>query len=114
MKRFVISLSLILLFIFAVILFDGWYIKTFKKEMNQGIDAIIAAENQAEFIAAGERLRDSYNRRKIILSKLVFTNRMEEMQTLVDKLMAYLDAENESEILATAAELRARINLLRS
>lgn len=114
MKRFLISLILILLFVGGSVVYDQWFMCQFSKEMNNGIDGIIQAQNQLEKEGAVERLNKCYEKRHPIADHLIFSNRLEEIETLLYKLNAYIDREEDAEILATAQELRSRINLLHS
>lgn len=114
MKRFLISLILILLFVGGSVVFDQWFMCRFAKEINGGLDRIVQAEEQSERDEAIKALNQCYDDRHPIADHLIFANRLEEIETLLYKLNAYVEAEDEEEILATAQELRARINLLHS
>ncbi len=114
MKRFLISLILILLFVGGSVVYDQWFMCRFAKEMNDGIDGIIQAQHQSEKENAVEQLNECYAKRHPIADHLIFSNRLEEIETLLYKLNAYIEEQEDAEILATAQEMRSRINLLHS
>ena len=115
MKRFVISLSLILVFIMGAIFFEHWYMQDFAFTMNGQITLLEEAVRKQENVStAMEQLNDAYHRNRPIVSQLVFSNRLEEVETVLYKLNAYIKAADQSEINATIAELRARMRLLSS
>lgn len=115
MKRFIISLSLILLFVIAAVFFDQWYMYGFAEKMNEGVDQlIISMEDAQKRSDAVEILNKTFRKARPIINQLVFANRLEEVETVLYKLNAYIEIGDEREISATAEELRSRVNLLSS
>lgn len=114
MKRFLISLILILLFVGGSVVYDQLFMCRFAKEMDEKIGRIVAAENQEACRDAVVELNSYYGKRHPIADHLIFSNRLEDIETLIYKLNAYVEEDDKKEILATAQELRARINMLHS
>ena len=112
MKRFVISLLLIFVFVSSAVAFDQWYVNRFKNQLNAGVDAVVEAGDERQRLAATEELNAVYDRARFIVSQFVFANRLEEVETLLRKLSAYIEIGNEEEIGATAEEFRSRVDLL--
>jgi hypothetical protein len=114
MKRTVISLILILFFIRLVVCGDLWFMSGFADGMNNGLDAIRDAETFADKKLLANELDSFYESRSFWAHRLIPTGRMEELETLLHKLNAYLKVGDDYEVEATVAEIRARVNLLYS
>lgn len=114
MKRTIISLCIITVLIIAIVVGDLWFMSNFADGMNTRLDAIAGADTIVEKKQLAAELDDFYMKRNFWAHRLVPTNRMEDLETLLHKLNAYLKAEEENEIEATVAEVRARVNLLYS
>ena len=114
MKRTIISLCIITVLIIAIVVGDLWFMSNFADGMNTRLDAIAGADTIVEKKQLAAELDNFYMKRNFWAHRLVPTNRMEDLETLLHKLNAYLKAEEENEIEATVAEVRARVNLLYS
>ena len=114
MKRTLISLSLITVFVVAVAAADIWFMTDFASEMNRRIDLLEQARGYQEQRACALALDEYFESKKLLANRFVLTDRMEEMETLLHKMNSYIETEDEHEVVATAAELRARVNLLYS
>lgn len=114
MRRFLISLGFIMLFVIGSVVFEQWYMYRFAKGMNEGLDDIMEAKQYVKQTEAMGALNDFYEKNHPVISHLVFSNRLEEIETVLHKLNAYVAAEDENEVPATIEELRSRINLLAS
>lgn len=114
MRRTWISFGLLSLFILAVVCGDLWFMSSYADGMNRRLDAITAAATMEEKKSCAAELDAYFTEKNFWAHRLVPTGRMEELETLLHKLNAYLKTEDEHEIEATVAELRARVNLLYS
>ncbi len=114
MKRTVISLSLITAFILAVVIWDLWFMTRYVSGMNDRLDALEAAGSLEEQKSLAMELDDFFMDRNFWAHRVVPTGRMEDLETLLHKLNAYIETEDEHEVEATIAEVRARVNLLYS
>lgn len=114
MKRTWISLVIIIVFIIGVSVLDLWFVSEFAAGMTARLDAVSAAETLPEKKELAEELDRYYQKQQFWAHRLIPTGRLEELEMLLHKLNAYLKTEDEHEIEATAAELRARVNLLYS
>lgn len=114
MKRTLISLGLITVFILAVVIADLWFMTRYAEGMNTRLDAIAEAESYQEKKELAAELDDFFLSRNFWAHRLVPTGRMEELETLLHKLNAYIETEDTHEVVATVAEIRSRVNLLYS
>lgn len=112
MKRFIISLSFIFLFVISVIAFDQWYMDRFENRINQGLDAVLSAKDERGLQESIKMLNEDFYHSRSVVSQFVFANRLEEMETALYKLNAYVEIQDHDEIMATAEEVRARLHLL--
>lgn len=114
MRRTVISLSLILLFIVAVVGGDLWFMSRFADGMNRRLDAVSSAATLVEKKILAKDLDAYYSKQDFWAHRLIPTGRIEELETLLHKLNAYLKVGDMFEVEATVAEIRSRVNLLYS
>ena len=114
MKRTLISLSLITVFVLSVVIGDLWFMTHYVGGINDRLDKLEAAEGLDEQKACAAELDDFFVSHNFWAHRLVPTGRMEELETLLHKLNAYIETEDVHEVEATVAELRARANLLYS
>ncbi len=114
MKRTLISLCLILIFILSVVIADLWFMNRYADGMNRRLDAIVKADSYEEKKRLAGELDVFFVSHDFFAHRLVPTGRMEEMETLLHKLNAYIETEDSHEVAATVAELRSRVNLLYS
>ena len=114
MKRTFISFMVIILFIITVVSADVYVITDFASEMTDRLDMISSTEDFQEQKALAEELDSVYESRRFWLHRFIPTGKLEDIETLLHKLNAYLKEEDEKEIEATAAEIRARVNFLYS
>lgn len=114
MKRTIISLTVIIVFILAVVCGDLWFMSSYAYGMNRHLDAILEADTLELKKQRAIELDDFFVRKNFLAHRLVPTGRMEELETLLNKLNAYLKTNDEHEVEATVAEIRARVNLLYS
>ncbi len=114
MKRTVISLTVITAFVLGVVVWDLWFMTRYVGGMNERLDALEAALEFEEQKACAAQLDDYFLSKNFWAHRLVPTGRMEELETLLHKLNAYIETKDEREVEATIAELRARLNLLYS
>ena len=114
MKRTFISLGVILALILTIVISDIVFITSFAKGLTDRLDAIYQTDLLDEKIAIAKDMDAFYKRKSFMAHRLIPTDRVEEIEMLLHKLNAYLKEEDTNEIEATAAELRARVNLLYS
>ncbi len=114
MKRTMISLGVISVFILGIAIGDLWFMNRYAAGMNEGLDAIAAAESFDEKKMHTAQLEDFFVSQDFWAHRLIPTSRLEELETLLHKLNAYLETEDENEVSATVAEIKARVNLLYS
>ncbi|MBQ8894031.1 MAG: DUF4363 family protein [Clostridia bacterium] len=114
MKRTMVSLILIILFILAVVLGDLWFMSSYAEGMNDRLDALLEAKTLEEKKSCALDLDAFFEKRNFWAHRLVPTGRMEELETLLHKLNAYLKTDDAHEVEATVAEIRSRVNLLYS
>ena len=114
MKRTVISLTVIIVFILAVICGDLWFMSSYAHGMNLRLDAIAQADSLEAKKQRAAELDEYFLKRNFWAHRLVPTGRMEELEALLHKLNAYLKTDDSHEVDATIAEIRARVNLLYS
>lgn len=114
MKRTLISLGLITVFIITVVIADLWFMSRYAEGMNSRLDAIAEAKSYLEKKKLAKELDDFFVSQDFWAHRLVPTGRMEELETLLHKLNAYLETEDSHEVTATVAEIRSRVNLLYS
>lgn len=114
MKRTMTGLIVITVFVVAVVLADLWFMSQYAAGMNERLDAVANAEGFENQKHAAEELDRYFNEQDFWAHRFIPTGRMEELETLLHKLNAYIATEDEHEVLATAAEIRARVNLLYS
>lgn len=114
MKRTIVSLSLITVFILTVAIGDIWFMTGYADGMNRHLDAVEEARGYEEKKICALELDDYYQSKAFWAHRLVPTGRMEEIETLLHKLNAYIETRDDHEVEATVAELRARVNLLYS
>lgn len=114
MKRTMTGLIVITVFVVAVVLADLWFMSQYAAGMNERLDAVANAEGFENQKYAAEELDRYFNEQDFWAHRFIPTGRMEELETLLHKLNAYITTEDEHEVLATAAEIRARVNLLYS
>ena len=114
MKRTFISLSVILFLISLVVFFDLAFMTKFADGMTSRLDLIVESKSIAEQQKLAKELNSFYKSKEFIAHRIIPTDRIEEIETMLHKLNAYIGEEDENEIGATAAEIRARVNLLYS
>lgn len=114
MKRTIISLSLITLFVFGVVFFDLFFMTRYVGALNDRMDLLEHASSREEQIERALDLGEFFKEHKFWANRLIPTDRMEDMETLLHKLNAYIETEDVHEVEATIAELRSRVNLLYS
>lgn len=114
MKRTWISFGVLVVFILAVVCGDLWFMSSYADGMNRRLDAIMEAGTLEDKKSCAEDLDAYFVKKNFWAHRLVPTGRMEELETLLHKLNAYLNTADEHEIEATVAEIRARVNLLYS
>ena len=103
-----------MLFIFAVVFADVYIITDFSSGMTSRLDAISSTEDFQKQTVLAEEMDSYYESRRFWLHRFVPTGKLEDIETLLHKLNAYLKEEDEKEIEATTAEIRARVNFLYS
>ncbi len=114
MKRTMVALGLITLFILTVVLLDFWFMTGFAKEMNNQLDRVEAAESFEEKKEFALKMDEYYSKRSFIAHRLVPTDRLDELKALLHKLNAYIQTKEEHEVLATTAEIRSKVNSMYS
>lgn len=114
MRRIMISLGVISAFILIVVIGDLWFMNRYAARMNEGLDAIANAGTYEEKRQRAEELDVLFEDQSFWAHRLIPTNRLEELSTLLHKLNAYIESEDENEVGATVEEIRARVNLLYS
>ncbi len=112
MKRTVINLTLITLFLTAIAVGDLLFMNRYSKEMNERLDAVEDAQSYEEKQNASKLLCEYFQSKYFLAHRLVHTGRLDEVETLLHKLNAYIKTEDEHEVDATVAELRGRVDLL--
>ncbi len=114
MKRTVISLTLITVFILAVALGDIYFMTGYAEGMNDHLDAVEKAVSFEEKKACALSMDQFFRSKEFWAHRFVPTGRIEELETLLHKLNSYIKTKDDHEVDATVAELRARVNLLYS
>jgi hypothetical protein len=114
MKRTIISLTVIIVFILAVVCADLWFMSSYAYGINRHLDAILEAHTLESKKQRATELDEFFANKDFWAHRLVPTGRMEELEMLLNKLNAYLKTNDEHEVEATVAEIRARVNLLYS
>lgn len=114
MKRTVISLTLITVFILAVAWGDIYFMTGYAKGMNDRLDAVEQAESFEEKKICALSLDRFFRSKGFWAHRFIPTGRIEELETLLHKLNSYIETKDDHEVEATVAELRARVNLLYS
>ena len=114
MKRTFISLAVILAFLVAIVGGDLAFMTTFADGMTKRLDLIIETENVELQKQRTKELNLFYKNKEFWAHRFIPTDRIEEIETMMHKLNAYINESDENEIEATAAEIQARVNLLYS
>ena len=114
MKRTFISLAVILAFLIFIIGTDLIFMTSFADGMTKRLTLIIESDNIAYQREKAKEMDDYFRSKEFFAHRFIPTDRIEEIETRLHKLNAYIDEEDANEIEATAAEIRARINLLYS
>lgn len=114
MKRTFISLAVILAFLIFIIGTDLIFMTSFADGMTKRLTLIIESENIAYQKEKAKEMDDYFRSKEFFAHRFIPTDRIEEIETMLHKLNAYINEEDANEIEATAAEIRARINLLYS
>lgn len=114
MKRTFISLAVILAFLILIIGVDLIFMTSFADGMTKRLTLIIESDNIAYQREKAKEMDDYFRSKDFFAHRFIPTDRIEEIETMLHKLNAYIDEEDANEIEATAAEIRARINLLYS
>ena len=112
MKRTIINLTLITVFLTAVTLGDLWFMHRYSGGMNERLNAVEDAGNYEDQIKASRSLDEYFRKNYYLAHRLIHTGRLDEVETLLHKLNAYIRTEDEHEVAATVAELRGRVDLL--
>ena len=109
MKRIVVSLiAILVIVVFAVlsgILYSRAYVEGFEGLLDE-----LDCTQQKE--AVMDKMIQYYWRHSAIVCRIVPLSRMEEIETLLYKLNAYVKKGDEKETLATSEELRARVKMI--
>ena len=114
MKRTFISFGILISLVLVVVGADLFFMMRFVEGITDRLDQISREdllEKKKEIAADLDRF---YEDNSFWAHRVVPTDRLDEIEMLLHKLNAYLKEEDYNEIEATAAELRARINLLYS
>lgn len=114
MKRTFISFGIILAFLLVIVGTDLVFMTAFADGMTKRLDLIIETENIDLQKKRAKELDDYFRSKEFFAHRFIPTDRIEEIETMLHKLNAYISEEDKNEIEATAAEIRARINLLYS
>ena len=114
MKRTFISFGIILAFLLVIVGTDLVFMTSFADGMTKRLDSIIETENIDLQKKRAKELDDYFRSKEFFAHRFIPTDRIEEIETMLHKLNAYISEEDKNEIEATAAEIRARINLLYS
>ena len=114
MKRTFISFGIILAFLLVIVGTDLVFMTSFADGMTKRLDLIIETENIDLQKQRAKELDDYFRSKEFFAHRFIPTDRIEEIETMLHKLNAYISEEDKNEIEATAAEIRARINLLYS
>lgn len=114
MKRTFISLAVIIFFLLLIIGTDLIFMTSFADGMTNRLNLIIETENIDLQKRLARELDDYYREKEFFAHRFIPTDRIEEIETMMHKLNAYINEEDKNEIEATAAEIQARINLLYS
>lgn len=114
MKRTLTSLIVITVFVVSVVVADLWFMSSYAKGMNERLEQIEKVETMEMKKEAVLDLEHYFKNKNFWAHRIVPTGRLEELETLLYKLNAYIAASDEHEVTATIAELRSRVNLLYS
>ncbi len=114
MKRTFISLAVIILFLLLIIGTDLIFMTSFADGMTNRLNLIIETENVDLQKQRARDLDDYFRSKEFFAHRFIPTDRIEEIETMMHKLNAYINEEDKNEIEATATEIQARINLLYS
>ncbi|MBQ7971787.1 MAG: DUF4363 family protein [Clostridia bacterium] len=114
MKQTFISFGIILAFLLVIVGTDLVFMTSFADGMTKRLDLIIETENIDLQKKRAKELDDYFRSKEFFAHRFIPTDRIEEIETMLHKLNAYISEEDKNEIEATAAEIRARINLLYS
>ena len=114
MKRTIVSLILISLFVCGVVIFDVSFMTNYAKRMNELLDQVEnAADSEAQKDAALQ-LDAYFEKQNFCAHRFVPTGMIDEIETLLYKLNAYISTNDEHEICATISEIRSKVNSLYS
>lgn len=114
MKRTFISLGTIVLLLIAVLAFDIIFTTYYSDGMLKRLDLLESVGTFENKMNAAEELIAFYEKNDIIAHRLIPTNRMDELESSIYRLVAFLEAGEDYEVSATVAEIRARIHSLYS
>ena len=114
MKRTFISLAVILSFLLLIIGTDLFFMTTFADGMTNRLGLIIETENIDLQKQRAKELDSFFRKKEFLAHRFIPTDKIEEIETLMHKLNAYINEEDKNEIEATATEIQARVNLLYS
>lgn len=114
MKRTFISLGLILTFLIAILATDLFFMSHYADGMLSRIDSLETAESYEIKNLKMDDLLAFYEANDFLAHRFVMTDRMDEIDVLIYRLAAFLEAEEDYEVSATIAELKARIHSLYS
>mgnify|MGYP003302364265 CR=1 FL=1 len=114
MKRTFLSLAIILAFLLFIVGTDLVFMTTFADGMTKRLGLIIETENIELQKQYARNLDEYYRKKELLAHRFIPTDRIEEIETMMHKLNAYINEADENEIEATATEIQARINLLYS
>lgn len=114
MKRTFISLGIILFALMVIVVGDILFMTSFVSGMDRYTEKICEETRLEQRKILAAEMDQFYQKRSFWAHRLIPTDRVEEIEMLLHKLNAYLSDGDEHEIEATAAEIRARANLLYS
>ena len=103
-----------MIFIITVVAVDLWVMTSFVSGMTRRLDLISDSDELMVQKELAKDLDSFYESKRFWIHRFVPTGKVEDIETLLHKLNAYLKEEDYNEVEATVAELRTRVNVLYS
>ena len=103
----------LIIIVTGVIIFDSVFMRRYSADLICLIERLETAEDRDK-TACLEEIKKCFYERDFWAHRIVPTNRLEELETILARLSAYIESGERSEIRAAAAELKTRVRLLYS
>lgn len=105
MKKIIITVSVIIIFLTCYCSWEFWYVNRFAKEMNDKLSRAVTATSTQEIDQISTDIEDYLQKRKLLFREVMSQDDMEEIMKVLTDINSYIREEQLPEARVAAAQM---------